>query len=120
MNQSKVMRDHPFNIKSIRDNRCIMTIETQIKVSQKKGKKSGPHKYTVNLYHTGSSMVVNGRRVAMFTHAHKAAESQITNIQIIDSIDDQLHEVLLRALDKIQMQDTNNQQLDQSRQYISL
>ena len=79
MNQSKVMRDRPFNIKSIKDNRG-MTNETQIKVSQKKGEKSGPHKYTVNLYHARSSMMVNDRRVAMFTHAHKAAESQIMNI----------------------------------------
>ena len=45
-------------------------------------------------------MMVNGREAHLFTGDHKAA----VNIQNLDSIDQELRTVLLRELDKIQIQ----------------
>ena len=49
-------------------------------------------------------MMVNGRQVDMFTKANRAAATHM-NIRNIDSIDAQLHEILLLQLDKILMQE---------------
>ena len=69
----------------------------------KASKGIGPLKYTVNLYHTRSSMMVNGRDAEAFTRAHKVALGQILNIQNLDSIDDELHSILVRELDNIRV-----------------
>ena len=87
-------------IRPIKDKKWV-NVETLIRVSYRRnGKSSGTPKYTVNLYHTKSNMMVNGREAHLFTGDHKAA----VNIQNLDSIDQELRTVLLRELDKIQIQ----------------
>ena len=90
-------------IKSVKDKKGRI-VESQVKVNQRKTSKGlGLHKYTVNLYHTRSSMMVNGREAGTFTEAHKAALGHIINIQNLDSIDDELHSILVGELEKIQL-----------------
>ena len=87
-------------IRPIKDKKGV-NVETQIRVSYRRnGKSSGTPKCTVNLYHTKSNMMVNGRESYLFTGDHMAA----VNIQNLDSIDQELRTVLLRELDKIQIQ----------------
>ena len=63
-------------------------METKVKVNQlKTSKGSGWHKYTCNMYHTRSPMMVNSREADSFTEAHKAALEHIIDIQNLDSID---------------------------------
>ena len=88
-------------IKSVKDKKGRI-VESQVKVNQRKTSKGlGLHKYTLNLYHTRSSMMVNGREAGTFTEAHKAALGHIIIIQNLDSIDDELHSILVRELEKI-------------------
>ena len=48
-------------------------------------------------------MMVNGRELGTFTEGHKTALGHIINIQNLDSIDDELHSILVRELEKIQL-----------------
>ena len=96
-------------IKPIKDKKGV-NVETQIRVGYRRnGKSSGTPKYTVNLYHTKSNKMVNGREAHLFTGDHKAAVTTILTIQNLDSIDQELRTVLLRELDKIQIQTLNPQ-----------
>ena len=63
----------------------------------------------MNLYHTRSSMIVNGREAHLFTADHKDAVGKVLTVQNLDSIDQELREVLLRELDKIQIPSLNPQ-----------
>ena len=96
------------HIKPIKDKKGV-NVETQIRVSCRSGRSSGTPKYTVNLYHTKSNMMVNGREAHLFTGDHKAAVTKILTIQNLDSIDQELRTVLLRELDKIQIQTSSSQ-----------
>ena len=102
--EAEIKKDDPaqiIHIKSAKDKQGKL-VETQIRVTLHKASKGiGPLKYTVNLYHTRSSMMVNGRDAEAFTRAHKVALGQILNIQNLDSIDDELHSILVRELDNI-------------------
>ena len=92
-------------IKSVKDKKGRI-VESQVKVNQRKTNKGlGLHKYTVNLYHTRSSLMVNGngREAGTFTNAHTAALGHIINIQNLDSYDDEIHSILVRELVKIQL-----------------
>ena len=59
--------------------------------------------YTVNLYHTRSSMMVNGREAHKFTGDHRAAIAKVLNVQNMDTIDQEFRGVILKELDKIQI-----------------
>ena len=48
-------------------------------------------------------MMVNGSEVDLFTQDHKVAIGSTLNISILDTIDKKLHAVLIRELDKIQI-----------------
>ena len=48
-------------------------------------------------------MMVNGREADLFNEDHKVAVSRIMNIRNLDTIDEELHAVLMRELDQIQL-----------------
>ena len=90
-------------LKAVKDKQS-MIVESQIRVHRKRnGGGVGDHLYTVNLYHTRSSMMVNGSEADLFTQDHKVAIDSILNISNLDTIDKELHAVLIRELDKIQI-----------------
>ena len=94
---------HVIQIKTVKD-RQGKVVESQIRVNQRKASGGpGSPKYTINLYHTRSSMMVNGREAELFTEAHKVAISHIINIKNLDSIDEELHSILVCELEKIQV-----------------
>ena len=99
---------HEVQIKVVNDKHC-MTVETQIRVFPKRPNKShGPLQYTVSLYHTKSSLMVNGREAHKFTDDHKKAVSSLLMVQNLGSIDEGLRTVILRELDKIQFNPSND------------
>ena len=63
----------------------------------------------MNLYHTRSSMMFNGRKAHLFTADHKDAVGKVLTVQNLDSIDQEFREVLLRELNKIQIPSLNPQ-----------
>ena len=99
-------------IKPVKDKKGVI-VETQIKVNySKNGKNTGPPMYTVNLYHTRSSMMVNGREAHKFTGDHRAAIAKVLNVQNMDTIDQEFRGVILKELDKIQIVTNSTPQLN--------
>ena len=70
--------------------------------------------YTVNLYHTRSSMMVNGREAYKFTGDHRANIAEVHTVQNIDSIDQEFRGVILKELDKIQITTYSTPQLTET------
>ena len=99
---------HDIQIKPVKDKQG-MIVETQVRVFPKRpGKSHGHLKYTVNLYHTRSSLMVNGNEASSFTDDHKSAIGSMLNIQNLDTIDQGLHAIILKELDKIQFNPINS------------
>ena len=60
-----------------------LTVESQMKVHQKTQNGCGKPKYTINLYHTNNSMMVNGRDSTQFNAEHlKIAEHILDSEQV--------------------------------------
>ena len=86
----------PVKLNSVKDKQG-MAVENQIKVQLKRyGGDVGHQMYTVNLYHTISSMMVNRREANLFTRHHKVALNSVMNIlSYLDTINKELHAVLI-------------------------
>ncbi|MES9904844.1 MAG: hypothetical protein ABW168_19485 [Sedimenticola sp.] len=66
-------------------------VETQVKVHQKTQRGCGREKYTLNLYHTTSRVMANGKNAGAFSADHKRMVQSILNNPELDSYDKQLH-----------------------------
>ena len=98
---------YDVQIKSVKDKQG-MFVESQVRVSYKRsGRSRGLLRYTVNLYHTRSSMRINGNEAYSFTDDHKKAIDSILAIQNLDTIDQGLHQIIFKELDKIQFNAPN-------------
>ena len=85
-----------------------MFVESQVRVSHKRsGRSRGQLRYTVNLYHTRSSIKISGNEAYSFTDDHKKAINRILAIQNLDTIDQGLHQIILKELDKIKFNAPN-------------
>ena len=93
------------NLKTVFKNICDAensVVETQIKVHQKTQRVTYGHlKFTLNLYHTASRMMANGKRIEIFPADRKKIVENIMCLDAVESLDRMLQETVNSQLDSM-------------------
>ena len=92
------------NLKAVFNNICDAensVVETHIKVHQKTQRGCGHLKFTLNLHHTASRMMANGKHIEIFLADHKKIVENIMCLDAVESLDKMLQEAVKSQLDSM-------------------
>ena len=90
------------NLKAVFKNICDAensVVETQIKLHQKTQRGCGHLKFILNLHHTASRMMANGKHIETFLADHKKIVENIMCLDAVESLDRMLQEAIKSQLD---------------------
>ena len=76
-------------------------VETQIRVHQKTQRGCGDLNFALNLYHTTSRMMANGKHTEIFLTDHKKIVENIMGLQMVHSLDSMLKKAVEEQLNNI-------------------
>ena len=86
-----------------------MVVESIIKVHQRTQNGCGRPKYTVNLYHTNNSMMVNGKHAMLFNSEHIKITDLILASGSVSQLDKVISSKILEGLREITVNKSNKQ-----------